>query len=139
LNKVSRLPGSHEALWNAPARLKERAQQPPTSDVQDDWAAVGAERIDPATKLPGLVATSVVRSSELFREPTMTRHPFMVEYSAEEYTANLSTQSGVKQLPVQAQAELLGGIERRIRAQGNTLTVHHIAVLTVAQRVTPAS
>jgi len=44
-----------------------------------------------------------------------------VARSAEDYTANMSTQSGVERLPGWGQAELLWRIERRIRARGNTL------------------
>jgi SAM-dependent methyltransferase len=110
-------------------------------DVQDDWAAVSSERLDPATRHPDLVDdwASAVRSSERFEEPTVIRHPFAVDFSAEDYMANLSTQSGVKQLPVPAQGELLRLIGRRVRAQGDTLTVHHLAVVTVARLATAGS
>ena len=107
-------------------------------DVQDDWAAVSSGRLDPATQHPDLVGdwASAVRSTELFEEPTVIRHPFTVELSAADYTANLSTQSGVKTLPVPAQEELLRRVERRIRVQGDALTVHHLAVVTMARRIT---
>ena len=74
-------------------------------EVQDDWVAVGAERLDPATKHPELVedASAAIRSSDLFEETAMTRHPFNITFSADEYVRNLSTQSGVKQLPNAAQ------------------------------------
>ena len=102
----------------------------------DDWAAVGAERVDPATKHPDLVddVVSPVRASALFDEPTVTRHRFDVSFTAEEYATNLSTQSGVKELAPDAQAELLKRIRRRIETHGGMLTVHHLAVLTVAKR-----
>ena len=48
---------------------------------------------------------------------------------------NLSTQSGVKQLPPDAQAELLRLVRRRVEEGGGRLTVHHLAVLTVARRL----
>jgi SAM-dependent methyltransferase len=105
-------------------------------DVQDDWAAVGAERVDPATKHPDVVddLRSTVRASGLFEEPSATRHRFDISLTAEQYATNLSTQSGVKELPPEAQAELLQRIRRRIEAYGGLLTVHHLAVLTVAKR-----
>jgi SAM-dependent methyltransferase len=108
-------------------------------DVQDDWAAVSSERIDPAIEHPDLVGdwAAAVRSCGLFDEPAVFRRPFAVDFSPEEYRANLSTQSGVKHLPVPAQGELLERIERRVRAQGDTLTVHHLAVVTVARRIAP--
>jgi hypothetical protein len=75
-----------------------------------------------------------VRASGSFAEPTTTRHRFDVSFTATEYAANLSTQSGVKQLPLEAQAELLERVRRRVDAYGGTLAVHHLAVLTVAKR-----
>ena len=105
-------------------------------DVQDDWIAVGAERVDPETKHPDLVDDfgSAVRAAELFEEPMVTRHRFDVTLTAAEYATNLSTQSGVKELP-EARAELVRRIRRRVEVHGGTLTVHHLAALTVAQRV----
>ena len=90
---------------------------------------------DPATKHPDLVddSLSAVHASGLFDEPTVTRHRFDVSFTAEEYATNLATQSGVKELPPDAQAELLERIRRRVEAHGGMLTVHHLAVLTVAK------
>ncbi len=61
------------------------------------------------------------------------RHRFDLTLTADEYAANLSTQSGVKGLPPDAQAELVERVRRRVNAQGGTLTVHHLAVLTAAK------
>ena len=105
-------------------------------DVQDDWAAVGAGRVDPATKHPDLVddCAAAARASGLFEEPTVTRHRFDVVLTATEYATNLSTQSGVKELPPTKQAQLVQLVRRRIEAHGGTVTVHHVAVMTVATR-----
>ena len=54
--------------------------------------------------------------------------------NAADYVANLSTQSGVKQLPPLAQGELLERIRRRIESLGDHLTVHYLAVMTIARR-----
>ncbi|MDP9464764.1 MAG: hypothetical protein M3P52_09080, partial [Actinomycetota bacterium] len=128
-------PHGHLVLVSTPVVVPEGASQF-WSDVQDDWAAVGAERVDPATKYPDLVddVGSVVRASGLFGEPAVTRHRFEISFTAEEYATNLSTQSGVKELPPDAQGELLKRVRRRIEAHGGMLTVHHLAVLTVAKR-----
>jgi SAM-dependent methyltransferase len=109
-------------------------------DVQDDWVAVGAERLDPATAHPDRVddLRSAVRASGLFEEPMVTRHRFDISRTAEEYATNLSTQSGVKGLPADARAELVERIRRRVEAHGGTLVVHHLAVLTVAKFRRPA-
>lgn len=105
-------------------------------DVQDDWASVGVDRIDPATKRPELVDGVVdVGAGGHFTDPTVRRYPFGVRVTAEEYVANLSTQSVVKQLAPEARERLVGLVRRRIEAEGGSLTVHHLAVLTVARRV----
>lgn len=103
--------------------------------VQDDWVAVGAERVDPATAFPDLVdgIESAVRASGLFEEPAVVRHRFDLTFTADEYAVNLSTQSGVKELPPDAQAELIERVRRRVGAQGGALTVHYLAVLTAAK------
>jgi SAM-dependent methyltransferase len=128
-------PHGHLVLVSTPVVVPQDASQF-WWDVQDDWAAVGAERVDPATKHPDLVddVVSAVRASGLFDEPTVTRHRFDIAFTAEEYATNLSTQSGVKELSPDARAELLKRIRRRVDAHGGTLTVHHLAVLTVAKR-----
>ena len=107
-------------------------------DVQDDWAAVGATRVDPATKDPDLVADpeAAVAASGLFAKSTTVRHRFDITFSTDDYVANLSTQSGIKELGSAAQAELLARVKCRVDAHGGTLTVHHLAVVTVAERTT---
>jgi SAM-dependent methyltransferase len=128
-------PHGHLVLVSTPVVVPEGGSQF-WWDVQDDWAAVGAERVDPAIKHPDLVddLESAVRASGLFEDPTTTRHRFEISYTEEEYATNLSTQSGVKELPPEAQAELLTRIRRRVEAHGGMLTVHHLAVLSVAKR-----
>jgi SAM-dependent methyltransferase len=105
-------------------------------DVQDDWAAVGGGRIDPANNHPDRIGDlgPAVRDSGLFEEPTIRRHRFDVTFTADEYAANLATQSGVKRFPPEAQAELIRLVRRRVEAGGGTLTAHLLAVLTVARR-----
>lgn len=57
-----------------------------------------------------------MRASQLFEQPTTIRRRFHVTLTAEEYVTNLSTQSGIKELPTEAQTDLLGGVRRRIEA-----------------------
>jgi SAM-dependent methyltransferase len=104
-------------------------------DVQDDYAAVGGERVDPATKHPDRIGDlgAAVRATGLFEEPTVRRHLFAVTFTADAYAANLSTQSGVKQFPPDVQAELIRRIRRRVLTNGGTVTTHLLAVLTVAR------
>jgi len=105
-------------------------------DVQDDHVAVGGKCVDPATKHPDLVGDvgPAVRASGLFQQPATTRYRFDVKFTADEYATNLSTQSGIKELPPDARAELINRVRDRVEAQGGTLTAHLLAVLTAAQR-----
>jgi hypothetical protein len=105
-------------------------------DVQEDWEAVGAERYDVARQHPDLVQdlSPSVRASSLFDEPVVRRYPFHVDFTADEYVVNLSTQSGNKDLPPDAREELFERVRRRIEAGGGTLRAHLLAVLVVARR-----
>lgn len=105
-------------------------------DVQDDWAAAGGARIDPATKHPDRIGDlgPAVRGSGLYEEPVIRRYRFDVRFTAEAYASNLSTQSGLKELPPEARAELLGRVQRRVLARGGEITAHLLAMLTVARR-----
>jgi SAM-dependent methyltransferase len=104
-------------------------------DVQDDYAAAGAGRQDPASMHPDLVGDlgAEVRSSGLFDEPAIRRHRFDVTYTADGYAEALATQSTPKQLPPEARTDLIARIHRRILARGGSLTTHLLAVLTVAR------
>ena len=105
-------------------------------DVQDDWAAVsGGERLDPATQHPDRVQdlSPSLRASGLFDEPVVRRYPFHVDFTAEGYVTNLSTQSGNKDLPPESRQELFDRVRRRIEAGGGTLRAHLLAVLVVAK------
>lgn len=114
---------------------------PPDADrfwreVQDDWEAIGAERVDPLTKHPDLVLDlgPAVRESRAFEEPTITRRPFSVTFSAEGYATNLSTQSAVKELPADARRELIERVTQRVERRGGSVTAHLVAMLAVARR-----
>jgi SAM-dependent methyltransferase len=109
-------------------------------DVQDDYAAAGAGRVDPATAHPDRVGDlgAAVRASGLFEEPAIRRYPFDVTFSADDYAVHLSTQSGMTQLPPAAQADLIERIRRRILGHGGSVTTHLLAVLTVARLRPPA-
>jgi SAM-dependent methyltransferase len=104
-------------------------------EVQDDYAAIGSERLDPATQHPDRVADRwTVESSALFDEPTIHRHLFEVTFTADQYALNLSTQSGIKEFARSARAELIDRIRRRVIDRGGSVTANLLAVLTVARR-----
>ncbi|HXH58379.1 class I SAM-dependent methyltransferase [Iamia sp.] len=104
-------------------------------DVQDDYVAVGGGWVDPATKHPDRTGDlgSEVRASGLFEAPTIRRYLFEITFTADDYALNLSTQSGIKELPPAAQAELISRIRRRILEGGGTVAAHLLAALTVAR------
>ena len=128
-------PGGHLVILSTPEVIPSDADRF-WWDVQDDWEAVGAERVDPQSKHPDLVGhfDSSNGASGHFEEPVTVRRPFDLRYSALDYVANLSTQSGFRQLAADAGAELLKRVHRRIEASGGAITVHRLAVLTVARR-----
>jgi protein-L-isoaspartate O-methyltransferase len=105
--------------------------------VQDDYVAVGGKRVDPATKHPDRIddVGPAVRTSGLFAEPTIKRYRFDVTFTADDYATNLSTQSGVKEFPPDARAELIERIRRRVQQRGGTVTAHLLAILMVAKRI----
>ena len=104
-------------------------------DVQDDYAAAGAGRVDPATAHPERVGDlgAAVRASGLFEDPVIRRYPFAVTFTADDYAENVSTRSDTRQMPPGAQADLVERIRRRILDRGGTVTAHLLAVLTVAR------
>lgn len=104
-------------------------------EVQDDYAAVTGERVDPATKHPDRLEDlgAAVRAAARFEEPTIRRYPFEVTFTADGYATNLSTQSGMKALPPGAQVELITRIRRRVLDGGGTVTAHLLAMVTVAR------
>lgn len=108
--------------------------------VQDDWVAVGASRVDPATKHPDLVndLEVEVEASGAFERPVVRRLRFEVRYTAEGYAMALSTQSAVKELPYDAQTELVARVRHRLERSGGSVTAHFLAVLTVARRASQA-
>jgi SAM-dependent methyltransferase len=127
-------PGGHLVVVSTPVVVPDDASRF-WWDVQDDWVAVGAERLDPATRHPDLMEDlgPAVRASGLFHEPTVRRHRFDLALGADDYATNLSTQSGVKSLRPAARAELLDRVRRRVEALGGAVVVHHLAVLTMAE------
>lgn len=105
-------------------------------DVQDDYAAVGAGRVDPTTKHPDRIVDigPAARESGHFEEPVVRRHRFDLTFTADDYAVAVSTQAWIKDLPPAARAELIERIRQRIVAGGGTVRTHLLAVLTVARR-----
>jgi SAM-dependent methyltransferase len=101
--------------------------------VQEDYQAVGLdgsplpapEQVEPWHFPPGTAFTETAR----------LRYPFNRTYSAADYLAQLSTQSGTKELGAERVSDFLGRVRRRLDSLGSPdLTVTFAACLTVGIR-----
>jgi len=108
------------------------------TDVQADYQAVGFEGDPPPP--PGQISPWHFprEAGSLFTEVASLRYPFEVRYSAEDYLANLATQSGTHALGQARGAEFLARVRHRLEALGwPQLTATFVGYLTVAQRTSP--
>ena len=117
-------------LWARPANA-----DPFWTDVQADYRAAGYEgnpppppdQIGPQHFPPG--------SGSLFEEVASLRYPFQILYSAEDYLANLATQSGTRALGEARGAEFLTRVRHRLDSLGwPQLTATFVGYLTVGRR-----
>ena len=111
------------------------AAEPFWTDVQEDYLAVGfggsppppPEQIPP-WRLP-------LESGDYFTETAARRYPFQLTYSAADYLAQLSTQSGTKALGPARAGEFLGRVRRRLDGLGwPELTATFAGYLTIGIR-----
>jgi SAM-dependent methyltransferase len=103
-------------------------------DSQDDYEAVGEARLDPADSHPDRVTdiSGPLAASGCFAEPVRRRHRFDVDFTTDDYLANLGTQSGFKRLAPAAQRELTSRFRHRIEASGGIVRGHFLATLVIA-------
>ncbi len=107
-------------------------------DVQEDYQAVGAEGDPPPP--PDAIGTEHLppEARALFDEVAALRYPFVKEYAAEDYLANLGTQSVARALASEARAELLARVEARLQRAGwPNLMASFVGLLTVGRVVSP--
>jgi hypothetical protein len=78
-------------------------------DVQQDYRAVGYPG-DPSPP-PGQIGPRrlPVEAAPFFEEVACLRYPFQIRYSAEDYLANLATQSGTRALGPARRADFSPG------------------------------
>jgi SAM-dependent methyltransferase len=102
------------------------------ADVQEDYRAVGFDGGPPPPpdaiqpwRFPPDAAAS-------FREVAVRRYPFRRVYTAEEYLANLGTQTGAARLGKERRAEFLERVRRRLTGWPR-LTATLVALLTMAR------
>ncbi|MBO0818859.1 MAG: methyltransferase domain-containing protein [Actinobacteria bacterium] len=105
------------------------------ADVQQDYRAVGyqggppppSEQIGPWHFPPEALAW--------FEEFASRRYPFQVGYSAEDYLANLATQSGTRALGEARLTEFLQRVRSRLESLGSPrLTASFVGRLAIARR-----
>lgn len=105
------------------------------TDVQEDYRAVGFEGSPPPP--PGQIGPRHFppEAGGLFEEVASQRYPFQVRYSAEDYLANLATQSSTRALGEARSAEFLTRVRHRLESHGwHQLTATFVGYLTVGRR-----
>jgi SAM-dependent methyltransferase len=118
-------------LWARPANAERF-----WTEVQADYRAVGFAG-DPPPPPEQIRAWHFPRESgSLFTEVASGCYPFEVLYRAEDYLANLATQSGTNALGEARSAEFLTHVRQRLEALGwPLLTATFVGLLTVGQRM----
>ncbi|MGH3378154.1 MAG: class I SAM-dependent methyltransferase [Actinoallomurus sp.] len=117
-------------LWARPADAERF-----WTDVQEDYLAVGFEGSPPPP--PEKIGRwhFPPEAEDLFDEVASLRYPFQVRYSADDYLANLATQSGTHALGEVRRAEFLTRVRQRLESLGRPqLTATFVGFLTVGRR-----
>jgi SAM-dependent methyltransferase len=105
------------------------------TDVQADYRAVGFEGSPPPPPDQITAPHFPPEAGSLFEEVASLRYPFQVVYSAEDYLANLATQSSTYALGEARSAEFLARVRRRLESLGwPQLTATFVGYLTVGRR-----
>ncbi len=103
--------------------------------MQEDYRAVGFEGSPPPPPEHIGPQHFPAETRGLFQEVASLRYPFQVRYSAEDYLANLATQSGTHALGEVRSAEFLAGVRHRLDSLGwPELTATFVGYLTVGRR-----
>jgi len=109
--------------------------EPFWTDVQDDYQAVGFEGSPPPPPEQIGPRHFPPEAGGLFDEVASLRYPFQVRYSADDYLANLATQSGTRALGEARSAEFLARVRHRLESHGwHQLTATFVGYLTVGRR-----
>jgi SAM-dependent methyltransferase len=105
------------------------------TEVQEDYRAVGFEGVPPPPPEQLGPRHFPPEAGSLFEEVASLRYPFQVIYSADDYLANLATQSGTHALGEVRRAEFLTRVRHRLESLGRPrLTATFVAYLTVGRR-----
>jgi SAM-dependent methyltransferase len=106
------------------------------TDVQQDYRAVGFPGDPPPP--PGQIGPRRLpaEAEAFFEEVACLRYPFQIRYSAEDYLANLATQSGTRSLGPARCADFLSRVRSRLSSLGwPQLTATFVGYLTVGRRL----
>lgn len=103
------------------------------TDVEEDYIAAGFGGEPPPP--PDAIGPWRLppEAGPFFEEIAARRYPFQVVYSAEDYLANLGTQSGTRALGEERRAEFLERVRVRLRAWPR-LTATFVGLLTIGRR-----
>lgn len=105
------------------------------TDVQEDYQAVGFEGDPPPPPEQVGLRHLPPEAEGFFDEVASLRYPFQVVFGADDYLANLATQSGTHALGEVRSAEFLARVRRRLEALGwPRLTATYVGFLTVGRR-----
>jgi SAM-dependent methyltransferase len=110
------------------------------TDVQEDYRAVGFEGSPPPPPEQIGPRHFPPEAGSLFQELASRRYPFQVPFTAEDYLANLATQSGTHALGEARSTEFLARVRHRLESLGwPRLTATFVGYLTVGRRVSTAA
>jgi len=105
------------------------------TDVQADYRAVGYPGDPPPSPEQIGLRHLPAEAWRFFEEVASLRYPFEVRYRAEDYLANLATQSGTFGLGEARSAEFLARVRRRLESLGwPRLTAAFVGYLAVGRR-----
>lgn len=105
------------------------------TDVQQDYRAVGFEGSPPPPPEQIGPRHFPPEAASFFEEIASLRYPFQVRYSADDYLANLATQTGTHALGQATSADFLARVKHRLESLGRPqLTATFVGHLTVGRR-----
>jgi len=104
------------------------------ADVQQDYRAVGLPGEPPPPPEAIEPWHFPADATAFFTETASLRYPFQLTYSAEDYLAQLSTQSGPKVLGPERHAEFLSRVRDRLDSMGSpALTATFVGCLAIGR------
>jgi SAM-dependent methyltransferase len=105
------------------------------AEIQDDYRAVGFRGSPPPPQAEIKPWRFPPQAESGFDEAARLRYPFQKTYSAQDYLAQLATQSGTKELGPEKAVEFLELVRHRLETHGwPSLTATFVGFLTVAIR-----